>query len=304
MQALFDNVSVLLIFAFIGWTLGKTHILSSQNLKLLSVLLVWIFLPSKSFKSFSTHFTVAYFKEYYPLILVALLLISALVLLNYLFVPRFVKGTYQQNVVRYSLTIPSFAYVGYVLMENVYGELMLLNAQMFSIPQTLYTCTEGYRLLTNAGKPSFKNMITPSLVAMIVGSIFGITGLPLPNAINQVVTSSAACVGPISFILTGITISNYSLKSLLQIKGTYIISFLRLVVTPIAICLVLHLFCSREIVTVATLLYAMPCGLNTVVFPKMVGEDCKPGASLALISNIACLFTVPVCMQFMEYLYH
>ena len=53
---------------------------------------------------------------------------------------------------------------------------------------------------------------------------------------------------------------------------------------------------------IVVLLYAMPCGLNTIVFPKMVGEDCRPGASMAMISTVACLLTIPLCMQILAWI--
>ena len=37
-------------------------------------------------------------------------------------------------------------------------------------------------------------------------------------------------------------------------------------------------------------------GMNTIVFPKLVGEDCKPGAALAFITTILCIVTIPICL--------
>ena len=42
--------------------------------------------------------------------------------------------------------------------------------------------------------------------------------------------------------------------------------------------------------------YAMPCGLNTIVFPKLIGENCEIGAGLALVSNVLAIFTIPLCV--------
>lgn len=41
----------------------------------------------------------------------------------------------------------------------------------------------------------------------------------------------------------------------------------------------------------------MPCGLNTIVFPKMIGEDCKTGARLALISHFFSVVTLPLWLS-------
>ena len=176
MQALIENVAVLLIFGVIGWFLGKRHILTSQNLKLLSVLEVWVFLPCNSLQSFSRNFTVEYIRERYPLLVVSVIVLVSLMTLNAIVIPRIIKkgGTYRQHVLQYSLTVANFGYMGYALIQGAYGDLMLLNAQVFALPMSIYTSTEGYRLLTNSGKVSLKKLISPMIVAVFIGCILGL----------------------------------------------------------------------------------------------------------------------------------
>ena len=297
-----ENVAVLLIFGLIGWVLGKRHILSSQNLKLLSVLEVWVFLPCNALRSFSENFTVEYFLEKYPLMIVSAVIVVLFFAINSRAVPRFVQDPYRQNVFCYSLTIPNYGYVGYALMQGVYGDLMLLNAQLFSLPMSIFTYTEGYRMLTNTGKVSWKKMLNPSIIAIAVGCVLGLTGWGLPSLAANVVDKGSACMGPISMLLAGITISDYPLDMLLKDKAAYAISFFRLLVIPMLLALVLSPFLDRETVLVAVLLYACPCGLNTIVYPRLIGEDCRPGASMAMISTVAALATIPLCVRLLEVL--
>ncbi len=300
MQALAENVLVLLIFSFIGWLLGNRHLLSTQNLRILSVLEVWVFLPCNSLNSFSRNFTAEYVRERYMLILISACILLALILLNYLLVPRFISGKYRQNVIKYTLTVPNFGYVGYPLVQSVYGDIMLLNAQVFAIPMTIYLSTEGYRSLTNADSVSLRKIISPSLVGMAIGAVFGLTELELPAVAAKIASSGSSCMGPISMLLAGITISDYNIRELIKNKTAYFVVLFRLLLIPIAMCLVLSPFISKEILMVAVLLYAMPCGLNTIVFPKMIGEDCRLGASMAMISTVGCLITIPLCMHILE----
>ena len=61
-------------------------------------------------------------------------------------------------------------------------------------------------------------------------------------------------------------------------------------------CFALKLLGFEELVLPALMVLAMPCGMNTIVFPKLVGEDCKPGAALAFITTILCIVTIPICL--------
>ncbi len=301
MQALVENVAILLIFGVIGWLLGTKRILSSENLKLLSVLEVWVFLPCNSLQTFSRNFTAAYIQEKYPLLIVSAVVLVSLMTLNAILIPKIIKGEYRQHVLQYSLTVANFGYMGYALIQGAYGDLMLLNAQIFALPMSVYTNTEGFRLLTNSGKVSLKKLINPMMIAILVGCVIGLSGWQMPNVLTSVISKGSACMGPVSMLLAGITISDYPMGQILRDKQAYVVSFLRLLVIPIALCLILSLFCARETVMIAMLLYAMPCGLNTIVYPKLIGEDCRPGASMALISTVACLGTIPLCMLVLEW---
>ena len=70
--------------------------------------------------------------------------------------------------------------------------------------------------------------------------------------------------------------------------------FLRLLVIPFVMAGIASLFFSREIVLATLMMYSMPCGLNTIIFPKLIGEDCEIGASLALLSNVLAIVTIPL----------
>ena len=42
---------------------------------------------------------------------------------------------------------------------------------------------------------------------------------------------------------------------------------------------------------------AMPVGTNTVIFPKMIDEECGTSASALFTSHILCLATIPLLVS-------
>lgn len=181
---------------------------------------------------------------------------------------------------------------------------MLFNAQFFALPMAIYSYTEGYRLLTNSGKPSFRRIVNPIIIAILVGCIFGLAQWKVPMAVSMVILKGAACMGPVSMLLAGITISMYPSAPLFRKKISYVVSLFRLLIIPLLLCLLLSAFCSKEIVQIVVLMYAMPCGLNCIVFPQMVGEDCQLGASMVMLSTLFCLITIPICVWVAASLLH
>ena len=89
-------------------------------------------------------------------------------------------------------------------------------------------------------------------------------------------------------------ISEFNLRKLLSNKLTYIVVLLRLVVIPVVLGAILNFICTPETVQASILLYAMPCGLNTIVFPKMIDENCEIGAGLAFLSNVFACVSIPL----------
>ncbi len=303
MQIVVNNVAILLVFAFVGWLLTKAKIISGQHAGVLSALEVWVFLPCKSFLSVASDFTLEYISENYLLIVVSTGVLAALLLMSRVLAPKLSAEGYERSVVFYSLTIPNIGYAGYALAEGIYGERMLLNALIFGLPMSFWIYSEGYRMLMNSGRVSLRRFFNPCIIGMLIGCIFGLTNLRVPTLVQSVASQASGCMAPVSMLLLGITIADYDLSEILRNKRAYVISALRLLVIPLVLCVVLSRFLPEQIVLVAVLLYCMPCGLNTVVFPKLIGEDCRLGASLSLISSLFAILTIPFCLQAVAWMY-
>ena len=134
-------------------------------------------------------------------------------------------------------------------------------------------------------------------IAIILGAAWGLSGLPVPSVIGTTLRKASGCMGPVSMLLTGIVISQYQLKDLFANRPVYAMSALRLLMIPCAVAGVMLLMgIDPTVTTVALLVLAMPCGMNTIVFPKLVGEDCRTGAALTCVTSILCCITIPLCL--------
>lgn len=291
-KIVFNQLAVLYIFLIAGWLIGRIKKDKAPHADILSVLLVNVLLPCKVFNTFANNFSIKYFAQNYVLPLSALVLLLALALISCFGSNLLTKHKYERKVYTYSFTITNYAYLGYALIEAVFGEAVLSQFMLFAIPFIIYTYTVGYVLLTG-GKNPLKKLLNPITVAIVLGIICGLADFSVPNVIATAVSSASACVGVLSMLLTGITLSTFNLKELLANKTAYVFSALRLVVIPATayvICLGLKLDQMAPMVLIIT---CMPCGLNTIVFPKLIGEDCKPGARLALITHALSVLTLP-----------
>ncbi len=311
------QILLLLLFISIGYIMAKSGKADNKHSKLLSVLGYYIFLPANVFKTFSNNFTVEYLTQKYPLIL-----ISTVFLVTMFFVGNFLsrlltKHSYEQAVYRYSFISSNYGYVGYTLAQALFGDIGLLNVMMFCVPLSIYTYSIGYCMLTK-NKLSFKKLMGPVNIALVAGALVGLlkpyvvtffttyasgfvgfiapVGEPLLKLVNSFLDKSQGAMGPVSMLLTGMVISEYKLKDTLGQWQVYVAAILRLLVIPCVFCGLMLLLGLKEFVTPVLIILSLPCGLNTIVFPKLIGEDCRPGAALACVTSVLCCLTIPFCL--------
>ncbi len=294
MFVVFEQVLILLVFICIGYVLCKTKKADNTHSKLLSVLGFHVFLPANIFSTFAKNFNVEYLSQKYPIVIIGAVFVVVMFFVGIPVSKLLSKDSYQQAIYRYSMVSPNYGYMGYALAGSIFGPEVLLDVMMFAIALSVYTYTVGYCMLTGS-KVSIKKLINPINIAMVAGAAVGLSGITMPNIVTDLLSKASACLGPISMLLTGMVISEYDMRQMLSNKPVYVMTVLRLLVIPCAVCLLLRLLGFEFAVAPAMSLLAASCGLNTIVFPKLAGKDCKTGAALACVSSILCVITIPLC---------
>lgn len=288
------QVLVLFSFAAIGFYLAKSKKIKTEHTPILSSLLVNVILPFNVFKTFSANFTKEYVLNNYQLLIASSAVIICLSIILHFVAKLFDKRRYEQGICEYSLIIPNYGYMGYPMAEAIGGASGLLNAMVFGFPISFYTYTVGYCNLSKM-KITLKKLFNPVVISMLLGAVFGFWEIKIPSVLSDVFGKASACMGPVSMLLAGMVVSEFNLRKLLSMKRVYIITALRLVIIPIIIGYTLLPF-NKTAMETAVILFAMPCGLNTIIFPRLVGEDCRIGAGLALLSNILACVTIPLVL--------
>ncbi len=293
MGVVFEQVFTLFLFIAVGFVLTRCGTVDGAHGGVLSKLLVYLFLPCNVFKTFATRFTVSYLRNYGLNILLSLAVLIAVAVAAH-FVGRLLgRERYEGRVYEYSLVVPNAGYMGYALAESLLGTAALLDMMLFNLPISVYTYTIGFCMLTKRSL-SLRKLCNPVIVSMLLGMAVGLLSLPLPRVLSAALDTAAGCMAPTAMLLTGMVIAGFAFSSLLTNWRAYVLSAVRLLVLPLSVGGVLWLLVSPAVAQTAVLIYAMPCGLNSVVFPKSVGENCTHGAQLALLSSVFSCVTIPL----------
>lgn len=293
------QIAVLFSFIFIGFTIRQGGFLPENSAEIFSKLENRILMPAVVINTFRTNCTVKNISEKWVFIAYSTGVLLFCIATGFV-ASRFLgKTEYLKKVYRYSISVSNFGFVGTAMVSGIYGaeSMELFDYLMYTLPLNLFTYSIGIAWLVpnGHGKFSMKNFVNPIFVSIFIGAILGLLPIPKFRLVTTIINSTAVCMSPIAMILTGFVIGGYSFANLFGKWQTYVVAGIRLVFLPTVSVLMLKLFNAPQEAVVATLCAnAMPLGLNTVIIPSAYGKSPDDGASMALVSQLTAVFTIPI----------
>ena len=294
-----DQMMFLFMCMLIGFILGKRKLLSENADVLISRMENYVFVPALTINSFMTYCTVKNLGENAGALLYSFLFLGLSIVIAFVLAPRFSSDKAEEGIYRYSLTITNLGFMGNALIQGLLGDAVLFRYLIFTLPMNTFVYSAGVIWLT-AGKRkfSFRMLLNPMFASVIIGMILGLTKCPLPSFVNKTISACASCFSPLAMVLTGFVISKFHFVSLLKRRNIYVLTVVRIVAMPLLYLLISILLKIPQDVRILILFSsAMPLGLNSIVFPAAYGGDKTIGASMAVISNLIGIITVPLIIS-------
>lgn len=313
--AMLNPMLVLFICMAIGFVLKATGILSNDAGKTIAKLETWIFCPALSFITMSKYCTVKSFSTHSVNLIFACLVLALTLAIAIPLARAFTrKNKDERGIYEYAFAVANFGYMGDALILFLLGGEFLSFYKIFTLPGTIIIYIWGVgRLVPNDSGSKLKRIVNAPMVAVILGMIVGLSGLGnhLPVFVENTFNTLSACMGPMAMILAGFTVARFDFVKMIKEKRVYLATLFRLVIIPIVIISALYgikelsnaIFntsLDNSILYLTFFYVATPFGLNTIVFPEAYGGEAKTGASMALISSIFCIVTIPLLYALIE----
>jgi len=290
----------MLIYIAVGFFLGKKKLLPESSDKTLSQLLTMLLTPATNILTFARYCTVTSLKENTGILLVSTVVCAAAVGVAYALSGFFSRDSYQKNIYRYALAFSNSGYMGIPIVTAILGEQGLYLYLLLCIPMNVVIYTWGlYMLIPQEGGKRFslKRLLNPCIISVVIGMVLGLTGIggKLPPILMNILQALSDALGPMAMLLTGLVVAKFELKTMLKKLPVYVAAFFRLILLPsVFVAALLLLKVDSMTIKLCLFAYATPLGLNTVVFPAAYGGDPSTGASMALISHVLCVITIPL----------
>lgn len=299
-SATLNQMAFLFTFIIIGYILSKFKIVQDGSASVLSKLENYVFIPALVLGTFIDNFTVEKLSTSWKLIVGCLALQIVVIPISLLAVKLITRDKYIQNIYLYGLCFSNFSFMGNAVVSTLFPDIFLEYIVFTLVLWTLIYIWGAPALLIGDNekqgfKHKLKSFLNPMFVCMIIGMIIGIFKIQMPSFINSAISGTSACMSPVAMLLTGMTIAKIDIKKVVKIKSIYVVSFLRLIIYPLAFIGFLMLVpLPKTFAICAAASLAMPMGLNTIVIPAAYGKDTTMASGMALISHVLAIITIPL----------
>lgn len=285
---------VLMMFSLmlVGYILYTRKLLDETGTAQLSTILLQLCTPAIIINSFNIDFSFEVLSELglsFGLALVSILI--------GLLIARLIFGK-THRIEQFAITFSNVAFFGIPLVSGLLGNEYVTYLSTFILAFNLLIWTVGLFLVT--GDKSVMSLSkffrTPAFIGMALGFILFISPIKMSGFIQQSVASISAMNTPIAMLLLGTYLAKSTLVDIFNNKHVYTIAFLRLILIPMIVFGLLSLLpnLQAEIRLVILIATSAPTATTLAIFSQKYGDDYAYGAQIISLTNIMCLFTIPI----------
>ena len=291
------------IMIFFGFLLVRKKKLTTQESKVLSILLLYVVSPCAILNSFMIDFT--------PDKLMGLgLAFLGAILVHIIFIPLanvIAKVTGFTPIEKATIIYSNSGNLIIPLVGAILGKEWVLYTSGYMVVQTILLWTHAKNLVCNEKTYDLKKIFfNVNILAIVVGICLFVFQIQLPDILVGTMEKVGGMIGPIAMIVIGMLIGEMDLKDIFKEKRTYLITFMRLVVFPLFVIVIFkftgltHITAdANHILLITTLAASAPPAAMITQFAQLYNKH--PG--YASVKNVIVVIFSIVTMPLMVMLY-
>lgn len=312
-----ESVLTIVILIAVGYFLQKYKWFGPDFSKAISKLVVNVGLPCSIFTGILANLTVGSLGNLgvgliFPFATVIVSYIIAFILMKVFKIRPERRGIFLNGVAN-----ANTIFVGMPLNIALFGEASIPYYLVCYISNTISTWVIGIIIMSatdphkEPGKKSFnwKKVLTPPLVGFIIGLIFLIFSIPVPDFINSALKYLGAFVTPLALIYIGIMLYNAGLKNMRLDRDSILALVGRFVICPIIIIILIMIGTGAFGIVMPSIeknsFIVQSATPMLAVLPILADQyhgDVKYATNITTISTVLFIVVVPVLMLITQYI--
>jgi len=288
---LVNKLIIMFLFMLIGVYLFKKGIITQAGSESLANLLIHLILPCVIINGFLVERSTEKIHGFLISFVFSAMCLAVSILISKMFFAKNPIGNFAA-----SFSNPGF--FGIPLIISVLGQESVFYVAPFIACLNILQWTYGVALLKEEKiKINIKNIIkSPFIISFMAGIILFFSQIELPEVVETVIGTSAGLNTPIAMIVSGIYLAKANIKEMFSKIEFYKISLVRIVLIPIASCILLSLIPDEfaQIRMGLFLAAACPVGSNVAVYAQLHGKDYIYAVQTVVLSTILSMVTIPL----------
>ena len=302
---LFQKIASLFLCIAAGFILVKSGLVESGDSRVLAVVNLYSVIPCMIIQAFQIDLT----KD----ILVGFVFAFALAVAEQIVLILLVRAgagpMRLNNVERASLIYSNAGNLNFPLILALMGPEWIIFASTYVCMQTFFIWTHGVSLISGQSIRDWKKILgNVNVISVLIGFAMMVTGLRLPGILAEAVDSLASTVGPMSMVIIGMVMAGVDLKKALSGGRIFLLAFLKLIVFPLLIMLLLRISQVETlvpngdgIVYILFLAVCAPSGVMVTQLAQLYDAEAEAAASINVVTTLLCIASMPL-MTWLYYL--
>ena len=294
---LLQQIIVFFLMMSCGFTVVKCGLIDAKSSRTLSVICIYIIMPCVMINAFQI--------EYSRSIRNGFLLAVAAAILIHIFLLVFVQiigKPLKLSVVEKESIIYSNSGN---LVTVVLGEKWVIYASAFLSVQMILMWTHGQSLMeAKAGINWKKILCNINLIAIILGIVLFFTQIRLPVILGNTMSQISATLGPVCMIMLGMTMTEVKWKDIFSHSRIYLITILKMVVTPLLILLFLKYLPlasmvkdGKTILLISLMAVITPSATTVVQLAQLYDQDPVYASTINVMTTLVSIITMPLMVM-------
>lgn len=301
------NVMVLFLVVGLGCVLTKGNWLNQSSNGLFTKLLINVALPSTLVLSINADFTRAEFLALVPNVILPVLVILTLMVLAFITAKIIRVESKDIGLFIGLCSMSSTIFFGIPITLAVYGSHGLPYALMTYASQTVIYWTLGLYLLEKgsaeevSGTSTFgtvmKEIVNMPLIAFFVGVAILLAGFPIPQVINEFLSTLSGMTSALAMLVVGSIIYLSGFKTITINRSLIFVVIFRFICAPAVVLLLgWWLAIDSEMIKITTLICSLPIPNTTVILAEKYKVNVRFATESLSFSIAAYLIFLPVIL--------
>ncbi|HIX68814.1 MAG TPA: AEC family transporter [Candidatus Anaerostipes excrementavium] len=301
---IFEKLLVLFAFMILGSLSYKKKWITDQGASQISRLIVNLFNPALIITGITSSDGAYTWDIVLMNFLLSILLFAVWILLSPLIVRILDIKKDLRNMYSVMLIFSNLGFMGIPLVDALYGKTAIFLVGTYILAFNILFYTYGIYLFEKekaqgAFHFQWKKLMNPGVFACLVSLSLFCMQLKLPDTAVTFLDYLGNAAVPLSMMMTGVSLAQMSLREVFSDWKMYQFTFVKMLVVPILVALVVRNFgLNPTIAGIFVLMFGMPNGSMPVMLAVDYGMDSSICSRGIVLTTLLSLITLPIVTYF------